>query len=395
MMPPSADTATAAKPPRVRLHEIDGLRGWASLSVMLSHILYGVFWHAATGLQSPFVTPFVAPLLNGTLDVDVFFVLSGDALAAAYWMNRAPHSAVKLAVKRYVRLTVPVLASCLLVFVLIHAGLTFNQRAGAVVDSGDWLGNFLRTHWGISETLDYALFGVYFRHTAETSLNPFLGTMQIELLGSLLVFCYILMDPYLRRKWIGLMAIFLVCVGGHSSLAGFPIGILFGYLRVGGLFTRLRQRPDVQIATMVLALVAIVAGFYGDRLKTDWSPASIIAACVLVFCVYSNANLTAFCSSSLSRWLGKISFPLFLVHFPVIASFTSGMLLLAHTGEPLGTGTIWLIALASAMLSLGVAVLFLPVEKLTAKLGDAVCRAVMRPEFLAQHRSPESARARV
>jgi peptidoglycan/LPS O-acetylase OafA/YrhL len=69
---------------RGRVFEMDGLRGWASLSVMLSHLLFGVF----IKLQPPLVSPvlrevLVEPFLAGTLDVAVFFVVSGDALSAS------------------------------------------------------------------------------------------------------------------------------------------------------------------------------------------------------------------------------------------------------------------------------------------------------------------------
>ena len=60
----------------------------------------------------------------------------------------------------------------------------------------------------------------------------------------------------------------------------------------------------------------------------------------------------------------------------MIVSFTSGAIILAHRHGMPGTSTIWLIAGTSAALSLAVAVLFLPVERLTARVGDGVLRFV-------------------
>ena len=66
------------------------------------------------------------------------------------------------------------------------------------------------------------------------------------------------------------------------------------------------------------------------------------------------------------------------MHFPVIASFTSGLVVLAHAHDALGPVTIWLIVFGSASLSLLFAVLFLPVELLTVRIGDLICQVVMR-----------------
>ena len=69
------------------------------------------------------------------------------------------------------------------------------------------------------------------------------------------------------------------------------------------------------------------------------------------------------------------------MHFPVIASFTSGSVVLAHAHGALGPATIWLIIASSTGLSVLVAVLFLPVEALTTRISDLVCRAVMREGY--------------
>ena len=111
-----------------RLREMDGLRGWASLSVMLSHLLLGVFVKAEPPALTPFLKPFLEPLLGGTLDVAVFFVLSGDALSASYWGQRSRKAVIRLAVKRYFRLGIPILGSCLIVFAPVNPAFSSIAR---------------------------------------------------------------------------------------------------------------------------------------------------------------------------------------------------------------------------------------------------------------------------
>lgn len=365
----------------VRLHEMDGLRGWAAVSVMLSHLLFGVFGNLHPPLLSPGVKPFFEPFLGGTLDVALFFVLSGDALSAGYWARRSREGVVRLAVKRYFRLGVPIFASCLIGFGLLRAGLMFNGPAAEILNQQSWLGSFVRIPFSTFDLLEYSAFGVYFHHTATASLNPFLWPMQIEMLGSLLVFCYLFVENDIRLKLSFLIFMLLVCLGGGSLLACFPFGVLCGYLRARGAFDWLRRQQGAQAISLLVAAVALVGGTYSNRVWQGWFPPTIIAACVIVSCLYTSTALRRFFSTPLSRWLGVISFPLYLVQFAVFASFTSGMVVLAEAHGALNVATIWLIIAASAAVCVLVAVLFQPLEVLAARIGEAACRAVMRGEL--------------
>lgn len=373
----------ASAPPGVlvRLHEMDGLRGWAALSVVLSHLLFGVFGNLQPPLLAPSVKPFLEPFLGGTLDVAVFFVLSGDALSAAYWVRHSREGVVRLAVKRYFRLGLPIFVSCLIAFVLLKSGLVFNHSASQVLNVERWLGTFLQQDFSAIDLVKYSAFGVYFYHTAEGSLNPFLWPMQIELLGSLMVFCYLFAEPDLRLKLTVLIFLMLLCLGGGSLLACFPFGVLCGYVRAHGGFDWLRRQRAAQVPAFLFASIALVVGTYCNRIWQGWFPPTIIAACIIVFSVYTSTALCRFFSNPLSRWLGLISFPLYLMQFAVFVSFTSGMVVLAHAQGVLGPATIWLIILASAVLCVLAAALFLPVEVLSVRICDLVCRAVMRGEL--------------
>ena len=105
---------------------------------------------------------------------------------------------------------------------------------------------------------------------------------------------------------------------------------------------------------------------------------SVIAGGVVVVCVYASDSLTRFFSAPVSLWLGRISFPIFLLHFPVIVSFTSGMALLANAHGLLSPAMIWLIVLASAALCLLASRLFRPVETWAARAGNLACTVMMR-----------------
>jgi peptidoglycan/LPS O-acetylase OafA/YrhL len=362
--------------PHERLYELDGLRGWAAVSVLLSHFLFGVFVKADPPIFTPSIREFLEPMLGGTLDVAVFFVVSGDALSASCWAKSSQKSVLQLAARRYVRLTIPILASCLVVFALGKFGLLFHREAASLLHVEDWLGTFLQKDYGVVDLFGYAAVGVFCCHTQETSLNPFLGTMKAELLGSALVFGYVVVDRTIRPKSAILLFVSAICLGFDSFLACFPVGILCGYCRSRGCFSRLHSRPFAQVIANFAFGAALILGTYCNRVWPGWFLPSIVASSILVVSVHVSKTLGCFFARPFSRWLGHISFPLYLAHFPIIVSFTSGTVVLANAYGALGPAMMWLIISISVVLSLLTAVLLLPVEALTARTGNLIARGL-------------------
>ena len=354
-----------------RLREIDGIRGWAAFSVMCVHIV-GQFNDIVPGLQNAATRI----LLNGDFDVIVFFVLSGDALSASYWRTGRQRDVVQLGVKRYSRLTIPILASCLLMYALIELGLAFTHQAAAVLRSTGWLSQALTWHYDFGGVMLFSLMDVYVRHTETASLNPPLWTMSIELTGSFLVFLLLLCERTIRHYVWVLVLVAVMLLVARSYMACFVFGMLLGKLRALGWFVRLRASAAAFAFIPAALALLIVAGFL------PWQDPTRIAglSCLgvgLTFCIYASPLLCAWFRTPISRWLGRISFSMYLVHFPVLASFTCGMVVLADRASILNGWTIAAIIAASVAISLLLAVAFAPVEKLTRAVGDVLCRRLV------------------
>ena len=245
---------------RRRYLEIDGLRGWACVSVMFSHLFFGVFINASPPFIAPDWRLLMEPFLGGTLAVAVFFTLSGDALSAAYWVHPSYTDLVRHTVKRYLRLTIPILAAATIVFLLIRTGLTFNHAAGPMLHVDNWLGSFLRGEFSILDLLRFSAITVYFGGPTERALLPFLWIMQIEMLGSLLVLVYLFADVQIRRRTAAIVFMLLICLGAGSMLACFPIGMLCGLARARGGFAWLRRHAITEPAALVVFALALVIG---------------------------------------------------------------------------------------------------------------------------------------
>lgn len=371
-------TAPAPVREQRRYGEIDGLRGWACVSVMLSHLFFGVFIKAIPPFISPDWRPLMEPFLGGTLAVAVFFTLSGDVLSASYWMCPSRTDLVRHAVKRYMRLSIPILSASIVVFLLIRAGLTFNHEAASMLHVDNWLGNFLRGDFSILDLLWFSGITVYFKTPMDRALLPFLWIMPIEMIGSLLVLIYLFADAQIRRRYTAIVFMLLICLGADSMLACFPIGMLCANARARGGFAWLQRQAITEPIALAGFALALVIGTWCNRVWQGFLTPSIIAGGVAVACVYASKRLTRFFSAPLSLWLGQISFPIFLLHFPVIVSFTSGMALLAHAHDLLSPAMIWLIVSASVALCLFISRLFRPIEIWAVRAGALACTVMMR-----------------
>ena len=115
---------SAAGPLKSRITAFDGLRGIAAFIVIVSHFVLAFTPVWFTGSESldwsapdMFAKTPLFLLQSGTFAVFVFFALSGFVMAQSAALSRAPLLA--LAITRYLRLNVPVLASLVFAVVMI------------------------------------------------------------------------------------------------------------------------------------------------------------------------------------------------------------------------------------------------------------------------------------
>jgi peptidoglycan/LPS O-acetylase OafA/YrhL len=166
------------------------------------------------------------------------------------------------------------------------------------------------------------------------------------------------------------MLLFISFVYFDSFLACFAFGIFCGYVRTRGVFDRLRNSTVARVVSFVAALASLIVGTYCNRIWPGWLLPSIVSSCILIFSVHSNEALIKYFSNGLSRWLGRLSYPLYLVQFPVIVSFTSYLVVSCNDAGLRGSRINWLVIFLSAIVSLAAAIVFRPVESLAHRAAD-------------------------
>ena len=196
-----------------RFRFLDGLRGWAAFAVLIYHIFIdGLPANAFMADRALWSKVFV---LNGTLAVCIFFVVSGFSLSIRYLVTGDARGLARIAGGRYVRLALPIFAICAVSYGLITTGLI-----GPAASRPAPLDMFLRFTPTLEGLAGFSLFKVFFAYTNAESYDPPLWTMAYEFFGSFIVFALLA----LVRAWpartvvFGTLFLSLMCAQSYYAL---------------------------------------------------------------------------------------------------------------------------------------------------------------------------------
>jgi peptidoglycan/LPS O-acetylase OafA/YrhL len=369
---------TGSPPPKLAF--IEGMRGIAACQVILLHycaallpVMARVGGGSHFGWEQALSRSPLFALIDGYSAVYLFFVMSGFVLAGSFL--RTPRAFPLLAAKRLLRLFVPV-AAAFLIGVLLLAALPQARTAALPYAGSDWLAALghnpmsgaalLRDGLLHSMLVGYQGSSIFAGAAAPiaTAINAPTWTLHAEFWGSMLVLA--LAQAYRRLPrplfWCGCVALAVLLGTSHFSL--FLLGF-FLYTRHQALLAA-RGWPAVLggallfalglaicVAKDIGALSAIDAGARSLRLlsaESDFHWQSQAGAALMFTGALLCAPLRSLFGSAPAQWLGKLSFSVYLLHFPILLSV--GCLVFALLAP-----TSYALALLAA-LSAGVALTF-------------------------------------
>ena len=321
--------------PSHRFHYLDGLRGYAALVVVICHFIAGfyptAFFRGGEGFARIFSETPLLVLFEGPFAVFIFFVLSGFVLSGGEPIPVL--SLPRQGVSRFLRLGIPAGASVLLSLAILKAGFTFTFPA-ADAASNPWIAQmYPDSAFPLSQALRDAA-GYYF-YTGATRLNTVLWTMRMELIGSFFIFTVSVLDRGKYRVY-GYLLGFAVAAALSFKQSGlyivpFVIGALIretgvhlrpalsGRAKWGALFVIGLLFGGVPLLDATGTIYEPIVWLVGHVQTIPLDTLRIIGAgCVLLSVVKLRP---AILDARFSRWLGKVSFSLYLTHWLVFVSF--------------------------------------------------------------------------
>ena len=321
--------ATTNSQPGTRVETLEAIRGIAALVVVLHHLAH-TFWPVALHTTAPWRSVF-----DGSFAVTLFFVLSGIVLSIAYFQRPAAATLGTAAVRRYFRLTLPILSTVLLGYVLMKVGAFANVAAADAMGRApdQWLRHFYTFRPNLWNALKEGGYGVYRTYDSSHSYNAVLWTMSVELYGSFFVLALLALVGSQRRRWI----LYLVLAAFLHAQWSYTLNFLFG-LALCDYYVRTRTAPippkfgALTGTVLLLAGVFIgsgVPGWFGDWIGIEFTSrrldcqtfGAVLIVLVALFCPFWERVLKL----RVLVWLGGISFALYLLHHLVICSVGCGV----------------------------------------------------------------------
>ena len=346
-----------------RIPQFDGLRGIAALIVVVSHITAGFVpalyfgsegrvvpeWQNAFAMSPLFVT------ISGSFAVFVFFVLSGFVISASADTSRST-SVAGNCLARIVRLGLPCAASVLLAGALGQLNLFYVDQAASLSDH--WWLKMYKNHHSTWEIFQNAT--GYFFWTGTSEINGVLWTMQRELLGSLAIY---VVFGYARSTFTRLICCALIAATvallrlEPQSYLCFAVGSAIFLIR--GWLLRLPSWLGLALFTVGLVLGGRpyfapqpetfydgINHFLGKYYLLVWPTGAALVVCG----AFMSVSAIKVLGGVLGRFLGRISFGVYLVHFPLLHSLMAYLYLTyGHTGV-LGFAVVALLYLGAVIL---------------------------------------------
>jgi peptidoglycan/LPS O-acetylase OafA/YrhL len=327
-----------------RLRSLDGLRGLAALIVVFTHLsltlpTFSDKWIAPTAVHPPvgsfgwwFTSTPLQLTLAGDEAVLVFFVLSGLVLTLPV-IRRANFDWIGYYPRRIARLWIPVAASVVLAVIWIV--LTDQTAARA---SSLWVDEY--SIHGLSWAQVLNSFDLIF---GNISLNNPLWTIRWELLFSILLPVFVVVAIASRRLWwlVLLATIPAVLIGtyGHNgALMYFPVfltGVVLAvkFREIDEWMRRHASSKRLRIGAIAVLIASLLLldvhwtlwGLLGGapRFQTAAHSLEFVGAFGLVFLAAFWRPVRGLLSTRFFRWLGRISFSLYLVHVPIVIAVDS------------------------------------------------------------------------
>lgn len=337
-----------------KLEYIEGYKGFACLCVMLSHF-FAAFcnvWvtslperaHNGAWYETWIGTTPLNWFYNGNFGVRVFFITSGFVLSYGYFCTKSVEYLKKGAVKRYFRLVIPVVFINVATYCLMKFGLLYHQEAAMISKSYDWLAAFNNFEPNLLAALKEGLFENFFLNKA-TYVGP-LWTMTYEMMGSLLVFAFLALFGQDKIRYL-LYVVFLVFFR-ESNYSHFVVGMALCDMMVNQ-GNRMKKFREKKWAVALVAAVGVAFSTYPsgtdpsitiyryfnlNQIMDTVTVYHFIGATLLFLAILNSRGLQKFFELPLFAFLGKHCFGLYLVHWPVMMSLSS-YIIVKYTGGSL------------------------------------------------------------
>jgi len=338
----------------MRIKYIEGLRGLAALIVLFGHTICAFFpllFPYPTVLPMPLDYLATQPLLikafvftpliifyNGVSAIFIFLIISGYVISYNCFHNKDKNYITASFFKRYFRLTIPILFSCVISYFLLEVGAIHNIKASWASHS-TWFSQFYACDADFFNMLKFVLYNEYSGPTREKLLcyGTIFWMMYALLLGSFLVYAFYALFARASSRLRIFIYIALIIIFSKTLLLAVILGMILFDMDANNVFRNVNK---------FILLIMLLSGIYlASLIRLDFPLYTIldidfmknyfgswgglyffyytIGAFLLFFALSRLSFSRKVFSSKVAVYLGKISFSIYILHFIVICSLSS------------------------------------------------------------------------
>jgi peptidoglycan/LPS O-acetylase OafA/YrhL len=329
-----------------KLLSLDGLRGISACVVVIYHLHLSLYWNSSSYLRDHLtflpsilslpIRAVLATFSDGGFAVRLFWIMSAFVLSLQFFLRAKEASSARAHdyledafLRRYPRLVLPVLASVLFAYLLHSLGWMYINDFTRTVGN-EIIGERYTFPPSYIGALKCALWDSFFQYKPHLSYNEALWTMEKEMYGSLFLFGFLGVLGHRSSRFIAYPIMAVVSSWLEQGwLISFIAGIALCDLFVnrGGSLVRSRLssarwapvRHNPWVTALVWMLVFVGVGFPRDHRPNSLD---LLFGTVAVAMTLISSPTRNILSSRVPVFLGKISFGLYLIHWPVFCSIS-------------------------------------------------------------------------
>lgn len=332
---------------KLRENYIEGIRGIMAINVLLCHFVC-VYYPEAYFLDyasknknfiSYFSTTGLSCLVNGNVAVLFFFVISGYFTACAIFKNKNKNTLSKIIkniIYRYFRLMPVVLFTTIFCFFLMKLGFMFNIKNAYDVANPEFLLEYCNFYPTVKSLLYNGLIKSFVNGNDYN--GPF-WTIRFEFWGFIFItlFANFLKRKKCRRVVYVLLTI-LICLF-HVYYSFFVLGLIIADLSYypendttifSKYYSRILKNKSFLKIVMIVGIFFFsfpTVPIYGIYKILDQIPVingtvfrGVGVACLL-WVILNLSSLQKIFEKKFFIWIGKYSFLIYAVHWPIMLSF--------------------------------------------------------------------------
>lgn len=305
-----------------RLHFIDGYKGLLCFMILVGH-----FWNIYR------LTSGASPLDHRLLDAFTKFSTDWLFIVATFWLyafmvisgyllsfskTKSASDLLTKTICRFLRLAIPVLGACLLIFGIYKTVGFFNADTAAYFKN-TWLQKFYSKAFVLKDVLSESYRAMF---DGACAFNPPFWVISDMLLASIMIYICKLVDHLFEKKTHVLPLLFVLCslFMDNQVLTACFAGFLIGYYQeaLGKLTAKFRNFFAVSLVLygvfLWLKSKKVFPAVFDN--VTDYT----LIHCFLLITLNRFSVLQRIFSAKIFLLAGKISFGVYAFHWPVVCS---------------------------------------------------------------------------